>query len=172
MSQKNVEIVRSLVLIALGVFIAIFGINTVLDIYFAILFLVAGIAFGILAVVSMSKNNINYSNVLLSGVLIALSIGLFTKYLTFAMLINILIVVIIGFGAGLIAISIYEFAKKRTTTAILELITGVIFVTLGILYIYVADFRQAFWIVFGILVAVYGALYLALVLSNKTKSKK
>lgn len=157
MSEKNKTLVSGIFLIVLGVLIAIFGGQTVLDIYFGIVALVSGlclIAFGIYAM--SKKQPVPSSSLIFGSVLTAVGITLFTDYLSVGVLINFLVVVILGAGVGILCYGCYLLSKKETTPGLMNLVLGIVAIVVSVLYIAVADFRDAFWIIVGILIALYG----------------
>ena len=64
----------------------------------------------------------------------------------------------IGGGAGLVLVGCYALVKKDTFGGAMNIVIGVAAITLAVLYITVEGFRDAFWIIVGILVAIYGVL--------------
>ena len=155
--EKTSQLVSGIILLLLGVLIAIFGGQAVLDTYFGIVAIICGAVLLGLAIYQMAKKSgVNPLALILGCVLIAIGIALFTPFLSFSIIINILVIVILGVGAGLVCLGIYMLAKKDTVNGLINVIVGIVLIVLAVLYINVADFRKAFWIIVGILVAVYG----------------
>ena len=88
------------------------------------------------------------------------------------MLVNILIMVVLGVGAALIFYGLYLATQKKTAYGVITMVIGAGIVTLTALYLNIPDFAKAFWIIVGILVAIYGALLIVFTLLNKTSKKK
>ena len=171
--NKLLGIVEGAIIIALGVLIAIFGGGAVVDLYFAITCTVVGAVLLGVSIYAMVKNSLDVALLAVGCILIAIGVGLFTHYLSFAMLINIIVISIIGFGAALIIYGIYLIAKKYPVFGAFALIIGIVLVTLGALYIAIPEFRAAFWIIVGVVIALYGVLYIVLsVTERKAISKK
>lgn len=170
-NKKLLGVIEGAIIVALGVLIAIFGFGAV-DLYFAIASTVVGAALLGVSIYGMSKNSLDVGVLALSGVLIAIGVGLFTHYISFGILINLIVIAILGFGAALIIYGIYLIAKKYPVYGTLVLIIGVVLVTLSVLYICLADFRNMFWIIVGIVIALYGVLYIVAVLTERKSITK
>ena len=169
--NKLLGVIEGAIIVALGILIAIFGFGAV-DLYFAIASTVVGAALLGVSIYGMSKNSLDVGVLALSGVLIAIGVGLFTRYISFGILINLIVIAILGFGAALIIYGIYLIAKKYPVYGTLVLIIGVVLVTLSVLYICLADFRNVFWIIVGIVIALYGVLYIVAVLTERKSITK
>ena len=166
-NKKLNNVLEAIAMIAFGVCVAIFGFRT-FDIYFGIVFLVAAVGFLAAAIVVLSK----------TGVLdFGLVLG-FTALTTFGVIILInrfdlyfvviaLVYLLIAFGGALIIYGCYSISKKYTVYGVGQILLGAIAITVGILYLLVPEFRTAFWIIAGVLIAVYGVLLLITALSGK-----
>jgi len=82
-------------------------------------------------------------------------------------LVEFLVIALLGLGIGLILTGIYCLSKKLLFNGIGQLVVGALMVTFVIIYKTVPDFAQAFWIIIGVLVAVYGALVIISALISK-----
>ena len=102
-----------------------------------------------------------------AGALIAVGAGLFAKYTTFAFLVNFLVLVVMGVGAALILYGIYFLIKVDKLYGILQIVVGAGLVALTAVYMAVPDFAKTFWIIVGILIAVYGAISMIFALADK-----
>ena len=161
MDSKITTIVKGAIIIALGVLVAIFGGAAVADTYFGVVFLVVGLAMIALGVVAIAKKlPFPVATVVSGAVLVLLSIGLFTSNLSFVW-------IIMGAGAGLILTGIYFTIRGAIFNGVGQIIIGLVAIILGVLFITVPEFRQAFWIIVGILIAVYGLLVLISAFSKK-----
>ena len=130
----------------------------------------AGLALLVLAFIGISKKNpLSLSDIILGSILLTVGICLFTPWLSFAGLVEILVIALMGLGIGLIISGALCISKKVLFNGIGQVVIGVLMVTFVIIYKTVPDFAQAFWIIIGILVAIYGALVIvsALLLSEK-----
>lgn len=171
-NDKNTQLINGVIFLVIGVLIAIFGGQAVLDIYFAIVALVGAIVLLSFAIYQMAKKTyLNVTFLIVGTILLAISIGLFTHYLSLGAIISFLVVAILGAGAGLLCLGIYLLAKKCTFDGLLNTIIGVCAIILAALYIGVADFRTAFWIVIGILIAIYGMLLIVLATTSIRNTK-
>lgn len=157
MNEKNKTLLSGIFCIVLGVLIAIFGGQTVLDIYFGIVSLVSGLCLIAYGVYAMSKKQpVPSSSLILGSVLTAVGVTLFTEFLSVGVLINFLVIVVLGAGVGILVYGIYLLSKKETTPGLMNLVLGLVAIVVAVLYIAVADFRNIFWIIVGVLIAVYG----------------
>lgn len=159
MNDKTKTIIEGLLLLVFGILIAVTGIGTVVDICFGIAFCVGGIsmlAFGGYAI--GHKSGLSAPWLILGVTLLTIGITLFTPYLSLAALVQFIVIAILGFGIGLIIQGIIDLVRKATLLGVTRLVVGVALVTLAILYLTIPDFQKVFWIIVGILIAVYGAL--------------
>ena len=166
-NKKLSRVLSCLVLMLLGILIAIFGTKAI-DVYLGIVACVAGVAVLIDTIYLISKKEklVAYPFVL-SLVLIAIGITLFVGWISFAILVSLLVVVILGAGAGLLCYGVYLLGSKEKNAGLLNVVMGVVALTLAILYMAVPDFRTLFWIIVGIVLAVYGLLGLIFTLIEK-----
>ena len=170
MNSKVTKVLEGAVLVVLGVLVAIFGGGTAVDIYFGIVALVCGLCLIALALVTLSQKKLfDASDFLMGTVLTTVGVCLFTPWLTFAALIDLFIVIILGLGIGLIFLGIYSLAKKAVVTGVGEIVIGALMVVFAIIYKLVPDFHPAFWIIVGVLIAIYGVL---VIISGMLEQKK
>ena len=175
MKEKLFQIIEGVVILALGVIIAVCGGGTALDIYFGIIALLGGVALTVLNVVSLVKTKqIEFVATFFGTALIVVGIALFTDFLTFAALINLVVLIVLGLGIALVLFGLYTiFFTKNLFNGIGQIVIGVIVAVLAILFLTVPDFRVAFWIIVGIVVAVYGVLEIvAAFLPHKKEENK
>lgn len=115
------------------------------------------------------------SLVLVEGIsgalLIALGAGTLSNYIP-----------LVGFGESAIAViiaavgslfildSIIKFVGKKNSMAIAELVVGLVLLALGLMLALWSDFKQFLWVIFGVLLAVYG-IYAIVILLTNSKSK-
>ena len=172
MNSKVAKVLEGAVLVVLGVLVAIYGGGTAVDIYFGIISLVAGLCLLALAVVGLSqKKALDVDGLLVGSILTTVGVCLFTPWLSFAALIDLFIIIILGLGIGLIFLGVYTLARKVLFTGLGEIVIGILMVTFSIIYKVNPDFHNVFWIVVGILIAVYGALVIVTALLEKGKKK-
>ena len=165
--EKLSKILTFAVLVVLGVLIAIFGTGAI-DVYLGIVACVGGVVVLADTIYLLSrKEKVAAAPFVVSLVLLAIGITLFTHWISFAALVNFLVIVILGTGAGLLCYGIYLLAHKEKSAGILNVVMGVVAIVLAVLYIAVPDFVKAFWIIVGIVIAVYGALGLVFAVIEK-----
>ncbi len=166
--EKLSKILTFAVVIAMGVLIAIFGTDAI-DIYLGVVACVAGVVVLADTIYLLTrKEKLVATPFIVSLVLIAIGITLFADYISFELFVKILVVVILGTGVGLLCYGIYLLAHKETSGGILNAVMGVVALVLAILYMAVPDFSKAFWIIVGIVIAVYGALGLVFTIADKS----
>ena len=167
--EKLSKVLTCAVLIVLGILIAIFGTGAI-DIYLGVVACVAGVV--VLAdtiFLITRKEKLVAAPFVLSLVLLAIGITLFTHWITFTALVNFLVVVVLGTGAGLLFYGAYLLAHKENSNGLLNMVMGVVALVLAILYIALPDFAKIFWIVVGVVIAVYGLLGLVFAITEKKK---
>ncbi len=170
MNNKVARVLEGAILVALGIIIAICGIGSAIDIYFGIVFSVAGACLIILGFMGLSKKDAEgLSDLILGSVILTIGVCLFTPWLSFGALVDIFVIALMGLGIGLILAGIYCVSKKLLFNGVGQIVVGALMVTFVIIYKTVPDFAHAFWIIIGILVAVYGVLVIVGGLINNKK---
>ena len=168
--QKIFAVIEGLIIAALGVLIAIYGPVPVLDTYVAIVCLVLGVAILIASIVTYADSKaLAFPPLCMAVILVAIGATLLTDWLSLAVLVNFLIIVLMGLGFALILYGFYLVSKKMLFTGVGQIVIGALLVTFSFLYIFVPDFRKAFWIIVGILIAIYGVFYIVAALVEKKK---
>lgn len=173
MKEKLINIIEAIVIIVLGIIIAVCGGGAALDIYFGIVCIVGGVALAAIAVYTLGKTKVlPFGMTFLSVALITIAITLFIGQLSFSVLIWLIVYLMLALGIALVLYGIYTTAVlKNVIAGIAQIIVGAAIIVLTILFLTVEDFRTIFWIIAGILVAVYGVLMLISALVSKKKSK-
>lgn len=172
-TNKIVNIIEAIVIIVLGVIIAIFGGGTALDIYFGIVAIVGGVALAAIAVYTLAKTKVlPFGTTFLSIALITVAITLFVNALSFGVLIGLLVYIMLALGITLVLYGIYTaVALKGIIPGVAQIVIGAAIIVLTVLFLTVEDFRTVFWIITGILVAVYGVLMLISAFLPQKKAK-
>ena len=172
-TNKIVNIIEAIVIIVLGVIIAIFGGGTALDIYFGIVAIVGGVALAAIAVYTLAKTkDLQFGTTFLSIALITVAITLFVNALSFGVLIGLLVYIMLALGITLVLYGIYTaVALKGIIPGVAQIVIGAAIIVLTVLFLTVEDFRTVFWIITGILVAVYGVLMLISAFLPQKKAK-
>ena len=170
-NKKLANVFEAIALIAFGVLVAIFGFRT-FDLYFGIVFLVAAVGFLIAVIYGLSKlKMLSFSMVL--GFTACATFGtviLLNQFSLYYMVI-VLVYLLIAFGGALILFGSYAAAKYNVFYGVGQIVLGVLAVTSGVLYLVLPEFRVAFWIIVGVLLAVYGVLLLITALTGKKLTK-
>ena len=157
MSQKLLNIIEGALVVALGVLIAIFGGQEVMDIYFGVMFIIAGAGLLAFAIVGLVKTNIlSFAVTFFAFAALLLGTFLVARYYSFGYLVYTLILLIIAAGGALIFKGVYTIVKYSVVYGIGQIVIGAAAITLGVLYLTVPEFYTVFWIVVGVLVALYG----------------
>ena len=166
--DKLSNLLAGMLIVVLGVLVAVFGAAAVLNLYFGIAACVAGACLLAFAIVLMSRKAVVQPSAIISGgALIAIGVGLLIGKIDAGVLIGLLVFAVLGGGAGLMVYGVYLLTRKATNFGIVNLVVGAAALTLAILYLAVAGFAQAFWIIVGILIAVYGVAQIVTVALKK-----
>ena len=163
MSKKTnnelvLNVLEGIIIIVLGILIAVCGIDATVNIYFGVLALVIGAAaLGFSIYLLAKEGTMPLGITLLGGALVAIGVGLFTSYINLGVFISVLIIALLGIGSALTCYGVYFLIKVNKLGGLIQILVGVALVTLTIVYINVPEFVKYFWIIVGILIAVYGA---------------
>ena len=161
--QKIITIIEGAIIIALGVLVAIFGPAPVLDTYVGIVSIVFGAALLIASIIGYAQTKLlGLPGLVLACVAISLGIGLLLNEngISLGFIFPILVYALLGLGVALIIYGAFLLGKKFLFTGIGQVVIGVLLVVFSLLYILVPDFRNAFWIIVGILIALYGVFFI------------
>ncbi len=159
MNKKLLTILEGCAVIALGVLMAIFGGQKVLDVYFGVLFVVAGAGLTAFSIATLVKTKLlPFGAVFGASASILIGTFLLASYYSFANLVYTIVLLIIAAGMALVLYGIYTIVKFSVVYGIGQLVIGAAAAALGFCYIYIASFYKWFWIIIGILVAVYGVV--------------
>jgi hypothetical protein len=154
-------------MIALGVCVAIFGFRT-FDMYFGIVFLVAAVGFLAAAIVGVSKYRILHFGLLFAfTALTTFGVIILMNQFSLYYMVIVLVYLLIALGGALVIYGVYAIGKINGFYGIGQIVLGAVAITIGILYLLVPEFGVAFWIIVGVLIAVYGVLLLVNALIDK-----
>lgn len=171
--EKLVGILEAIVIIAFGIIIAVFGGGTALDLYFAIVALVAGAVLLIVNIYSLVKvKELNFALTFLSSALITVGVAILAKGLSFGVLIPLMAYLLLGLGIALILYGLFVALRKNLFYGIGQIVVGAVLATLVIIFLTVPEFAQAFWIIVGVVLAIYGVLLLVFTLIDKDGKRK
>ena len=173
MKEKLTGILEAIVIIAFGIIIAVFGGGTALDLYFAIVALVAGTVLLIVNVYSLAKaKELSFALTFLSSALITVGVAILVNRLSFGVLIPLMAFLLLGLGIALILFGLFVVAfKKNLFYGVGQIVVGAVLATLVIIFLTVPEFAHAFWIIVGVVLAIYGVLLLIFTLVEKPKKK-
>ncbi len=171
--EKLVGILEAIVIIAFGIIIAVFGGGTALDIYFAIVALVAGAVLLIVNVYSLVKvKELNFALTFLSSALITVGVAILAKGLSFGVLIPLMAYLLLGLGIALVLYGLFVALRKNLFYGVGQIVVGAVLTTLVIIFLTVPEFAHAFWIIVGVVLAIYGVLLLVFTLIDKDGKRK
>ena len=166
-NKKLVNVLEAVIMIVFGILLAIFGFGMI-DLFCGISFIVSAVAMLVVIFYDLSKHKIlSFNNLFAFSAFLIFGIVLLLKQFSLYYNVIILIFLTIAFGCALIIFGAYSIAKVNALFGVGQIVVGAVAVTAGILYQYVPEFRTAFWIIVGVLVAVYGVLLLITALTNK-----
>ena len=168
MEKKFLAICEGAAAIVLGILLAAFGGQAVLDVYFGIIFVIGGALMLVLTAIGLARTRALLFGFLFAGVAMTL-IGSFmlANYYSFGYFVYTIILLIIAAGFSLVLYGIYTIVKFNLFYGIGQIVVGAIAATLGFCYLFVPEFYQAFWIIVGVVIAVYGVFYLILAILSK-----
>ena len=172
MKQEQIsKILEGVVIAVLGILIAIYGAGAVIDIYFGIAGIITGTVLLLFCGFLIAKKQpLPFLLLFLGAFCITVSVALFIKEVSVAFLIQFGVLAILALGCAAVVYGVYLIAKKQTPLGIANSVFGAVCIVLSALYLAIADFRTAFWIVVGVLMAVYGVLGIVFaILNNKKK---
>ena len=173
MKEKLAGILEAVVIIAFGIIIAVCGGGTALDLYFAIVSLVAGAILLVVNVYTLIKvKELNFALTFLSCALITIGIAILAEKLSFAVLIPLMAFLLLGLGIALILYGLFVALRKNLFYGVGQMVVGAVLVTLIILFLTFPEFAQAFWIILGVVLALYGALLLIFTIVGKPEKKE
>lgn len=160
--EKVYRIISAVFFVVLGVLVAINGGGVAIDVYFGIVLLVAGASLFVIDMVNLSNNKtLSLSLTAASFALICLGSALLTPWLSLSVLIYIIVFALIGVGGALIFHGVFLLTKKLPIFfAIGEIVAGALLLTFCLLFLFVGEFRDAFWIIMGSFLIAYGIFYL------------
>ena len=160
MDKKIMTIVEGAALIVLGILLAIFGGQAVLDVYFGIIFVIAGVLFLAVCIIGLLKTKeLIFGFVFAAAAFLLFGIFLLTKYYSFAAFVYAIILLIIAGGIALFLFGIWSLIRVSLFLGIGQMVVGAAVATLGFCYIFIPEFYATFWIIAGIIVALYGVFY-------------
>ena len=168
MSKKVLGIIEGVVITVLGILVAIFGGQAVMDIYFGVLFCIAGASLIALNIATLVRTKLlSFALVFAACALTTFGVLLLASPFSTAYLFEILVYLVIAFGGALVFYGIYSICKKNVFYGIGQIVLGAAAATLGICFILIPEFRVVFWIVVGCLIGVYGILYIVFSILRK-----
>lgn len=169
--QKVYQLVESILLIVVGILIACSIIESnILDYLLGAGFLVLGVFLMVKSFTSSKALTFLLPTGIGGAILVGLGISVFAKYIApVNFLLDLIIVAITAIGALFIIDSIIRFAKKSNTAGIAEIVIGCILLAFGLMFILWTDFRQYLWVIFGVLLAIFGVYTLVVTLVSLKK---
>ena len=171
--EKLLNVIEGIVLVVLGIMVAINGWGA-MDTYFGIVGIVSGAAMIVLALFTLSQTKaLPFSILALGGVVLTLGIALVCKRFSLGVVVALFVWGLIGFGSALVLYGLYTtLVRKEAVYGICQIVVGALLITLSILFINVPDFQKAFWIIVGIVIAIFGALLIVLQFVDKKQVSK
>ena len=171
--RKLFYLIESIVLIIVGILIAFSLLAPkMINILLGIAVLIMGAMLFAKSVWESPTKSLLVPMALLGACLIGTSIALFINKLNIVnLLVTIISIALCSIGAVLIISSIIQFAKKKTESGIVQIVFAIIFITLGLIFLLLDDALKYFWLIFGILMAIFGIYLLIVTLTKVAKSE-
>ena len=79
---------------------------------------------------------------------------------------------LLGLGIALILYGLFVALRKNLFYGVGQIVVGAVLATLVIIFLTVPEFAHAFWIIVGVVLAIYGALLLVFTLIDKDGKRK
>lgn len=175
MSKKLVGILAGACVAAFGLLLLLTSILEnleVINIIFGVLLMVGGAACLALAIVGLVKTK-KLPFILCLGAMGGLFLGIMLvvpEQLNVFVVFGILVYAVPAVGLALVFHGIYLICKKETIAGLIETLIGVGAAVIGMLYLFVPEFQQVFWIIAGILLMLYG-IYMIVLACLKKEAK-
>ncbi|MCR5184757.1 MAG: hypothetical protein K6C32_01575 [Bacilli bacterium] len=173
MKNKIIGIIEGAIIVVLGILLAVKQEGTV-DVYFGVVFMIMGILLLGLEIFSLIKvKAYQFSGMFLGISLIAISAGLFMEKVSFQEILKIALIIVFAFGIALTINGIFVLIKGFIYNGVGQIVIGALITTLSLIYAYNEDFHDAFWIIVGVIVAIYGVILIfGAIFSKKLALKK
>ena len=174
MSKKLMSILIGAGVVALGVLIMLAGIisHYVLNVVIAVLLMVGGagcLAFGVYGLIKDKKLEFNVCLGAFAGIWLGLILIL--EYLDIFSIVGLVFLVVPAVGLAMLVHGIYMICKKETVPGVIKAVIGAVAATVGILYVFVPSFQDIFWIIAGVLVALFGVYLIVMAFVKKEEAK-
>ena len=172
MSNKLITIIQGAIAVTLGILIAVFGGVETLGTYFGVLFIIAGV-FGLaLAFTALFRTQLlGFGGLFIGGAFLALGTALLIHPELFGFIVYIVVLLIIAAGCALVVYGVFTIVKHSLFYGIGQIVVGAIAVTLAVLFLKVGGFQTVFWIIVGVLVALYGVCIIVSAFINQKEDK-
>ena len=168
MSNKLITIIQGAIAVTLGILIAVFGGVETLGTYFGVLFIIAGIFALALAFTVLARTKVlGYGGLFIGGAFLALGTALLAHPELFAFIVYVVVLLVIAAGSALVVYGVFTIVKRSLFYGIGQIVVGAIAVTLAILFLEVSGFQTVFWIIVGVLVALYGVCMIVVAFLDK-----
>lgn len=159
---KAYKIIESIIFIILGILIAVSILNaSILNYLLGGCVTLLGIFLFIKCATEQKNVNFLLPTGVASAVLLACGISMLANYINAVDLLQkVIIVGVLAIGILLIIDAIVRFIRKQSTPGITELVVGLILTILAILFMVIPEMNSYLWVVFGVLLAIYGVYLL------------
>lgn len=170
--QKALKIAQAIITIVVGILIACSIVNE------SILKYLVGGAIALYGVFMLVKSAYDTKSlVFISGivgaVLLGIGVSILASYLNFIDFVGKSIMVAIAtIGSLFILDSIIQLCLKHQNRGITELVIGCVLLALGLCLILIPDFAHYLWVIFGVLLAIFGVYSLVIELVKLSKKSK
>lgn len=173
MSKKVLNIIEGAAIVVLGVLVAVFGGIQTLSTYFGILFIIAAAGILALGIVALVKTKITtYPVIFFAAALLTIGVVLLIHAEYFDLLIRFVAYLLFAAGCALVVYGVYTIVKFSVFYGIGQIVVGASVAALALCYLLIPAFAVVFWIVVGILIGVYGILFIVAAILDKEILKK
>lgn len=170
--EKTIKLVQYILMIVVGILFAVSIVDQSIIIYcIGSAILVYGLFLSIKSVY-ITRSFIKPDGIIGSA-LIAIGVSTLCNYVPLVHFgVSAISVTIAAAGAIFLLDSTVKFIGHKNNIAIFELVVGLILLALGLMLCLWGDFREFLWVIFGVLLAVYGIYAICILLTSKSTRKK
>ncbi len=170
--EKTVKLVQYILMVVIGILFAVSIVDQSIIVYcIGSAILIYGL-FLLIKSVYMTRSFIMAEGIGGSA-LIAVGVATLCNYVPLVSFgVSAISVIIAAAGSIFLLDCAVKFIEHKQNLAIIELVVGLILLALGLMLCLWADFREFLWVIFGILLAVYGIYAICMLLTGKTTKRK
>lgn len=170
--EKTIKLIQYILMIVIGILFAVSIVDQSIITYcIGSAILVYGL-FLLVKSVYVRKSFIKPEGIVGSA-LIAIGVSTLCNYVPLVSFgVSAISVTIAAAGAIFLLDSAVKFIGRKNNVAIFELVIGLVLLALGLMLCLWGDFREFLWVIFGVLLAVYGIYAICMLFTSKPAKTK